>query len=101
MGFAYDASTPTKSPLGGTQSAVVYLSQALVALGHSVTVINGVESALESGGVAFAPLPYLTADMNAHDVIIAGSGAAGLTAALTVLSSSGAIMPVTSARSSR
>ena len=71
MGFAYDASTPTKSPLGGTQSAVVYLSQALVALGHSVTVINGVESALESGGVAFAPLPYLTADMNAHDVIIA------------------------------
>ena len=70
MGFAYNTRTPTRSPLGGTQSAVLYLSQALAALGHAVTVINGVEATEVSDAVTFTPFPYSTADMNAQDLIV-------------------------------
>jgi tetratricopeptide (TPR) repeat protein len=53
-GAAYDGSTPRTRGLGGTESAVVYLAEALTARGHRVAVFNSCESAGESHGVDYA-----------------------------------------------
>lgn len=47
----YTPDTPLTKPLGGTQSAAVYLAQALARRGHSVTLINETSSPGEYGGV--------------------------------------------------
>lgn len=79
MGIAYDTTTPFTSPMGGTQSAVAYLSKELVELGHEVMVINGVSEPRETDGVRFTCLPCPTEEMNSYDVIVLVAAAIGLT----------------------
>ena len=47
----YSPETPYQKPLGGTQSAVCYLSTALSKLGHQVYLINNISSSKEINGV--------------------------------------------------
>ena len=49
--WQYTVDTPYERPLGGSQSALCYLAAELARLGHSVTVINGTTTELESRGV--------------------------------------------------
>jgi glycosyltransferase involved in cell wall biosynthesis/tetratricopeptide (TPR) repeat protein len=51
---AFDGNTPRTQGLGGTESAVVYLAEALVARGHRCVVFNGCESPVEVHGVQYA-----------------------------------------------
>ena len=51
----YDPDTPAQRPLGGTQSAICYLSAALAAAGESVFLINRTASAHWSKGVRCCP----------------------------------------------
>ncbi len=69
-GWNYDTTTPGKSPLGGTQSAVAYLSARLADIGHEVMVINGVPNPTFIDGVRFTALPCPTTVMNEFDVMI-------------------------------
>jgi glycosyltransferase involved in cell wall biosynthesis len=87
--FDYDATTPLTTPLGGTQSATVYLSSALAERGHRVAVINKIAEPIESNGVLFTNLPQTTVWLNGFDVIISVSG---LNA--EVLNSVGCVRPV-------
>jgi tetratricopeptide (TPR) repeat protein len=50
----YDARTPRDRGLGGTESAVVYLAEALAGRGHSVAVFNSCEEPGWWGGVEYA-----------------------------------------------
>jgi tetratricopeptide (TPR) repeat protein len=52
--IAYDGRAPRERGLGGTESAVVYLSEALSRRGHRVTVFNGCETAGTWNGVEYA-----------------------------------------------
>ena len=79
MGLAYDTTTPFKSPMGGTQSAVSYLSKELAELGNQVMVINGVPEPRETDGVQFTCLPCPTDVLNSYDVIILVAAAIGQT----------------------
>jgi glycosyltransferase involved in cell wall biosynthesis len=49
--FAYTATTPLEQPLGGSQSAVCYLAEALAAAGHRPVLLNGIQTAGVSRGV--------------------------------------------------
>jgi glycosyltransferase involved in cell wall biosynthesis len=68
--WVYDADTPFQRPLGGTQSAVSYLTPELAKLGINVTVLNGIQEPSLSRGVQFRPLPCLTEELNSFDVIV-------------------------------
>ncbi len=72
--FAYDAETPPHNPLGGAQSAAVYLAAALADRGHDVVVINQIEQEKRSRGVLFTNLPKPTVWINGFDVIISVTG---------------------------
>ena len=50
----FDGRTPRERGLGGTESAVVYLAEALVQRGHRVAVFNGCDTPLHHGGVEYA-----------------------------------------------
>ena len=41
IGWDYTPITPFERPLGGSQSAAVYLARELAARGHGVTLFNG------------------------------------------------------------
>ena len=56
----YTTDTPYERPLGGSQSALCYLSEELVRRGHSVTVLNGATSETESNGVRIANMSALS-----------------------------------------
>ena len=45
------AATPFERPLGGSQSALCYLSAELARLGHAVTIFNGCRTASDSDGI--------------------------------------------------
>ena len=45
------AATPFERPLGGSQSALCYLSAELARLGHAVTIFNGCRAASDSDGI--------------------------------------------------
>jgi hypothetical protein len=78
--YPYNAETPLKQPLGGTQSAVAYLSAELVRLGAHVTVVNGVEEPATSAGVSFVPKAMLSARfLNQFDAAVVVAGAQGRT----------------------
>ncbi len=79
MGLPYDTTTPYKTPLGGTQSAVTYLAKELAALGNQVKVINGVPEPRETDGVQFSSLPCPTEEMNSFDVIVMVAASIGQT----------------------
>jgi len=60
VGLSYDGETLSKRGLGGSESAVIYMSAELVKLGYDVTVYNNCESPYSSpgvyNGVSFKPL---------------------------------------------
>ncbi|MGE0829502.1 MAG: glycosyltransferase family 4 protein [Hyphomonadaceae bacterium] len=55
-GLPFDGLTPALFPLGGAESAVVSLAEALAGRGHSVTVLNKCAAPLEHKGVLWRPL---------------------------------------------
>ena len=75
----YDAETPLNAPLGGSQSAAVYLAAELAALGVDVAYVNGVKAARVSRGVRFLDLDHIRADiLNRFDAVIVLSAAVGI-----------------------
>lgn len=56
MGYRYDAGTPEREPIGGSQSAVCYLARALAAEGCSVTLFNGSPEPSEAHGIPVRPV---------------------------------------------
>ncbi|CUW37798.1 conserved protein of unknown function [Magnetospirillum sp. XM-1] len=76
IGWAYDADTPYNEPLGGTQSAVAYLTAELAAQGIEVTVANDVPAPIRSRNVDFVPLRGMSPErMNGFDVVVVLLGA--------------------------
>ena len=55
-GIAFDGTTPAPGPLGGAESAVIELVDALARRGHRVRVCNMCERPLEHAGVRWTPL---------------------------------------------
>lgn len=53
---SYDGTSLATKPLGGTESSVVYLSEALAGRGHNITVYSSCERAIVHNGVAWRPL---------------------------------------------
>jgi hypothetical protein len=49
--WKYTVETPYERAMAGSQSALCYLATELARLGHSITVLNGSETASESRGV--------------------------------------------------
>ena len=76
----YDVSTPLERPLGGSQSALCYLSVELSRRGHRVTIVNGIRQARTVQGVHCIPEKELTADVFAPpcDAVIVLNGPADL-----------------------
>lgn len=67
---SYNTTTPLKEPLGGSQSAIAYLSAALVRAGHEVAVIIGGDQAGETDGVRFMTLPCQAPVINSYDIVV-------------------------------
>ncbi len=57
--WRYDGSTPENYPLGGSQSALVYLTRVLAKLGHDVHIYNNCESPGIFHGVHFHQIKEL------------------------------------------
>ncbi|MEX2451182.1 MAG: glycosyltransferase family 4 protein [Rhodospirillales bacterium] len=55
-GISFDGKTFETKPLGGVESAVVCLAEALARRGHDVTVCNRCEAPLDHNGVAWRPI---------------------------------------------
>ncbi len=55
-GIVFDGTTPDRRPLGGVESSVVALAEALAARGHEVRVCNKCERAMAHKGVAWTPI---------------------------------------------
>ncbi|AIQ97728.1 glycosyltransferase family 4 protein [Prochlorococcus sp. MIT 0801] len=70
----YSPVTPYQKPLGGTQSAVCYLSTALSELGHQVYLINNISNSKEINGVNCLNVrsndEYLKEIINSSDICI-------------------------------
>jgi len=68
----YDGDTPRDQPLGGTESAVVYLADALAEAGHVVRVYNGCADARRFRAVEYHRWQDIRADAleDAPDVLI-------------------------------
>jgi len=75
----YTPFSPLERPIGGTQSAICYLTPELAALGHEVTLINNVSRPGIYAGVRCPGLAgSLTADyLNQFDVVIGINSAMG------------------------
>jgi protein O-GlcNAc transferase len=74
----YTCDTPYSVPLGGTQSAVAYLSAALARRGHELTVINGIRTPVSSALVRFVGKDRLTSIfLNQFDAVVVVSMALG------------------------
>jgi len=78
-GWDYDTRTPYIRPLGGTQSAIAYLSKALAEAGHEVAILNGGTEPGESDGVRILKLPCATSVLNSFDIVILSAAAFALT----------------------
>jgi hypothetical protein len=80
LGLCYDGSTLSKRGLGGSESAVIYLSRELVKLGLDVTVFNDCTSddAFPGcyNGVLFRPLIDVQSTTEDYDVTIASRSVA-------------------------
>lgn len=71
----YTPETPRHQPLGGSQSALCYLGEALAAAGHSITVINGTRAAVTIRGVRCLPIASVSLeDLRAFDVVVVLNG---------------------------
>ena len=79
INWDYTPLTPFERPLGGSQSAAVYLSRELSARGHAVTLFNntsnpGVHAGIECPGM----IGGITADrLNRFDVVVVLNSATG------------------------
>lgn len=74
-GWDYTVDTPYRQPLGGSQSALCYLAEELAALGHQVTIVNGVPAPVTSRGVLVRPLDAAAwDDLTACDAAIVLNG---------------------------
>jgi glycosyltransferase involved in cell wall biosynthesis len=80
LGLCYDGSTLSKRGLGGSESAVIYLSRELAKLGLDVTVFNDCTSddAFPGyyNGVLFRPLIDVQSTTENYDVMIASRSVA-------------------------
>jgi glycosyltransferase involved in cell wall biosynthesis len=80
VGWDYDADTPYQRPLGGAQSAAVYLAAELAALGAEVVFANDTRAPHDSRGVRFVGRDHINAAfLNAFDAVVVISGAIGHT----------------------
>lgn len=75
----YDTRTPLERPLGGTQSAVIYLAVELARQGHDVGLINGGTEEFEQEGLRFLPMPCAIPEINTYDVVVVVTSAVGAT----------------------
>lgn len=75
-GWDFTIDTPYERPLGGSQSALCYLAEALAALGHEVRLLNGRADAVMSRGVLVGPLNRRSSidGLKAMDAVIALNG---------------------------
>lgn len=77
-GSGYDAETPLRMPMGGTQSAVAYLSTELVKAGCKVTLMNNAaEKRVVSGVRVDANNKIMTEGFGQFDAVVVVSAAAG------------------------
>jgi glycosyltransferase involved in cell wall biosynthesis len=77
-GWDYDPQTPFRRPLGGTQSALAYLSAALVRREHDVTLVNGVREPRVCDGVRCTRLADLNGRfLDTFDLVVVASVAVG------------------------
>lgn len=76
--FSYDPRTPLVQPLGGTESAVAYLSAALVRAGARVTILNNCPVARQVDGVEIAHTnPISASSLEDCDLFVVVSSAIG------------------------
>lgn len=74
----YDADTPFNAPLGGSQSAAVYLAAELATLGIEVAYVNGVAAPRVARNVPFFGPDRVRGDfLNRFDAVISISTAVG------------------------
>lgn len=74
----YTPETPRHQPLGGSQSALCYLGEALAAAGHSITMVNGTRAAVTARGVRCLPIASVSLeDLGAFDVVVVLNGCDG------------------------
>jgi glycosyltransferase involved in cell wall biosynthesis len=79
IGWDYDADTPYRAPLGGTQSAAVYLAAELAQAGVDVAFVNDTKTPHVSRGVRFEGKDRITAQfLNGFDAVVVITGAIGL-----------------------
>ncbi|MEX2311886.1 MAG: glycosyltransferase family 4 protein, partial [Rhodospirillales bacterium] len=71
-GIVFDGRTPEQGPLGGAESSVIQLVEALAARGHDVSVYNKCSSPLDYRGVKWRPLADGVPD--SADLYIANRG---------------------------
>lgn len=81
-GLAFDVDTPGREPLGGTESAVAYLTRALAQRGHDIVLIANLSADMvqnqesQKSGVRHMPLDAVDADYfvaNDFEAVIAVS----------------------------
>ena len=78
LSWDYDAETPLNRPLGGTQSAAVYLAAELARLGHEVVFVNDVKTPHVSRQVRFFNADSIDGNfLNQFDAIISVSSTVG------------------------
>ena len=69
--WAFNIQSAYSMPLGGSQSALCYLSEQLTVLGHDVTLLNGCTQVSVSRGVTCAPLARASAALwKSLDVVV-------------------------------
>lgn len=73
-GWDYDVDTPYQRPLGGSQSAMCYLAEALAARGHEVWLLNGREETTAARGVLTGSLQRQAGELGGFDAVIALNG---------------------------
>jgi glycosyltransferase involved in cell wall biosynthesis len=66
----YQVESPYQRPLGGSQSALCYLAEALAKLGHEVFLFNGTSQAAKSRQVNCLPLPQVFAPNYSYQFIV-------------------------------
>jgi FkbM family methyltransferase len=74
VGMSYDGSTLSKKGMGGSESAVILVSEQLAKIGFDVTVFNGCDEdgslPGEYNGVTYKPLSAMAANTDKFDVVI-------------------------------
>jgi glycosyltransferase involved in cell wall biosynthesis len=71
IAFDYSTDTVYTTPLGGTQSALCYLTNEIARLGHDVFLINNISSPTVTYGVACLPISCVTNQFwQAIDIIV-------------------------------